>query len=398
MIDDTTLSPLLRSLSVRFTVNPYVFNEAVSFTVSMLYKPTQPILSGVLIEAISDKVTFTVFNYEVSAKMQITADVSKPGRVLVPGKLLANIAKKLSVKEVEVSFDEHDSDNQVEIRNGSAVFKLPAMPVAEYPEIPTLDTVSGEVVGQDFVNAILQVHAAASNDDVTPVLRGINFDIKDNIMTLSATDRYRIAITGINWQPLNGQPDVSFLVPAKVVSDVSKQFSHVEKIQFVIKNEDDKQVIGFIGDNKIITTKLISGIFPPVHKYFENIPLDHYAVVNTDDLRRTIDIVSAVIDGDSAIKFTFQENKITLNGQGGEASQATDEVFANLVGDEVTVGLTPKYLKDGLNGAKSEFIRISFFKSNTKRPGAILVTGQRSKDEHDEKSFKYLQQPILLMR
>ncbi len=232
---------------MQFTVNLDIFSEAVSFPVAMLpARVSQPILGGVLLEAVGDKVTFSIFNYEVSAKTEVNAVITEPGRVLVPGKILANIAKKLTHNEVELTLHE----DKVEVRSGSAIFNLPSMPIAEYPEIPNIDNVSGEVRGSDFVSAVSRVFPAASNEDVTPVLCGINFEISGNTLVLTATDRYRIATCGIDWQPLNGQEDTKFLVPAKVVYEVSKQLAHAKTVQLVIKNEGNRQLIGFIGDNK----------------------------------------------------------------------------------------------------------------------------------------------------
>ncbi len=61
---------------MKFQVNRDVFSEAVSFAVKLLpQRTTLPILSGVLIEATEDGLTLSSFDYEVSARTQIQADI-----------------------------------------------------------------------------------------------------------------------------------------------------------------------------------------------------------------------------------------------------------------------------------------------------------------------------------
>jgi len=202
---------------MRFTVNRDVFNEAVSFAAKLLpQRPTQPLLSGVLIEVDGDELTISSFDYETSARTSVTADVSEPGRALVSGRLLGDIAGRLPLADVEVSL----ADTRVQIRCGSASFNLPAMPVEEYPQLPNITAVSGAVPADAFSEAIAQVSLAASRDDVTPVIMGVQLEINSNSLTLTATDRYRVATRSIDWENQADQESLSALVPAKIVTEV----------------------------------------------------------------------------------------------------------------------------------------------------------------------------------
>ncbi|MGJ8721987.1 MAG: DNA polymerase III subunit beta, partial [Salinibacterium amurskyense] len=93
---------------MKFQVNRDVFSEAVSFAVKLLpQRTTLPILSGVLIEATDEGLTLSSFDYEVSARTQIVAEVEEPGRILVSGKLLADIASRLPNAPVRFSTEEN---------------------------------------------------------------------------------------------------------------------------------------------------------------------------------------------------------------------------------------------------------------------------------------------------
>lgn len=380
---------------MRFTVNRDVFSEAVSFAVKLLpQRPTQPLLSGALIEAEDGTLTVSSFDYEVSARTSVTAEVSESGRALVSGRLLSEIAQRLPHSDVEVSI----SGSRVEVRCGSASFSLPAMPVEEYPQIPQVDAISGSVPADVFADAIAQVSLAASKDDVTPVITGVQFEVNANSLTLTATDRYRVATRGIDWENQAGQDELTALVPSKIVTEVGKTFSADGQVQVAIVKDGERELIAFTGGSKTVTSLLIKGNYPPVGRLFPE-SVDNYAVVSTAELIEAVGRVGLVLEREAALRFSFSEGTVTLEAAGTESAQAVETVDAHLVGDEMVVSLKPQFLLDGLRSTHSEFARIAFTRTdNPGKPGPVLITSQRSKEDADEESFRYLLQPNLLLR
>lgn len=380
---------------MRFTVNRDVFSEAVSFAVKLLpQRPTQPLLSGALIEASNGEITISSFDYEVSSRTVVAADVQEPGRVLVSGRLLGDIASRLPQSDVVVSL----TDNRVTVKCGSASFSLPSMPVEEYPQIPRVDTISGLVPADKFAEAVSQVGAAASKDDVTPVITGVQFEVTHNSLTLTATDRYRVAIRGIDWENSNETEELSALVPAKIVTEVGKTFASSGQVQVSIVRNEDRELIAFTGGNKTVTSLLIKGNYPPVRRLFPE-TVENYAVVNTADLIEATNRVGLVLEREAALRFSFREGSVTLEAAGSETAQASETIDAHLAGDEMTVSLKPQFLLDGLRSTHSEFARIAFTRTdNPSKPGPVLITSQRSKDEASDESYRYLLQPNLLLR
>ena len=380
---------------MRFTVNRDVFSEAVSFAVKLLpQRPTQPLLSGALIEASDGEITISSFDYEVSSRTVVTADVQEPGRALVSGRLLGDIANRLPQSDVVITL----LDGRVTVKCGSASFSLPSMPVEEYPQIPRVDTVSGLVPADAFADAVSQVGAAASKDDVTPVITGVQFEVTQNSLTLTATDRYRVAIRGIDWENSNGGAELTALVPSKIVTEVGKTFASSGQVQVSIVRNDERELIAFTGGNKTVTSLLIKGNYPPVRRLFPE-TVDNYAVVNTADLIEATNRVGLVLEREAALRFSFREGSVTLEAAGSETAQASETIDAHLAGEEMTVSLKPQFLLDGLRSTHSEFARIAFTRTdNPSKPGPVLITSQRSKDEASDESFRYLLQPNLLLR
>jgi DNA polymerase-3 subunit beta len=381
---------------VRFQVNRDVFSEAVSFVVKLLpQRNPQPILAGVLIEAGDAGLSLSAFDYEASARTTIDATVDEPGTILVHGRLLSDIASRLPNAPVEIAVD----DDGILLTCGSARFTLASMPVQEYPAIPEVSGESGLVPADVFTTAIAQVAFAASRDDVTPVLTGVQLEVSGTRLSLVATDRYRVALREIPWDGGDTATEqATALVPARTLQEVGKTFSHSENISISFSGSGDREIIAFTSGNKTVTSLLIKGNFPPVRRLFPD-QTDHYAVVNTADLIEAVRRVSLVLDRSAPLRFTFGVDTVAMEASGTEQARATEAVDATLAGDEVTLGLNPQYLLESLSAVRSEFTRITFTSSeNANKLSPILVTPQTSVDKGGEDSFKYLLQPNLLLR
>ena len=381
---------------VKFQVNRDVFSEAVSFAVKLLpQRTTLPILSGVLIEATDDGLTLSSFDYEVSAQTQISAEIEEPGTVLVSGRLLAEIASRLPSAPVKFTTEE----GKISVVCGSAKFTLLSMPVEEYPTLPQVSSTSGTLSAELFADAIAQVAVAASRDDVTPVITGVQLEVSQSSLSLVATDRYRVAVREIEWDAADGTADtVNALVPARTLSEIGKTFGHGGTVSISITNTDERELIAFSAEKKTVTSLLIKGNFPPVKRLFPE-SVDNYAVINTTELIEAVRRVSLVLEREAALRFTFSIDGLTLEAIGSEQAQASETIDAFLTGSDTVVSLKPAFLLDGLSSVHSEFVRVSFTKTeNPNKPGPVLITSQSSKDQPGADNYKYLLQPNLLLR
>jgi DNA polymerase-3 subunit beta len=378
---------------VKFQVNKDVLNEAVSFAVRLLpQRTTLPILSGILIEADANALRLSVFDYDTSAQVEIAAKVEESGRVLISGRLMAEIVSKLPNAAVDFSTD----GSKVQVNCGSAKFSLLTMPIDEYPSLPEIPATTGSVSGEDFSAAISQIAVAASREDVTPVLTTVLLETtKDNI-SLVATDRYRVAVQDIAWKSNSGE--ASALIPAKTLQEIAKTFANQGEIAISINPSDEKDLIAFKANNRSVTSRLIKGNFPAVKTLFPE-KIENFAVLNTQDLLDSTKRVSLVLERESPIKFTFTSASLNLEAAGGETAQASESIDVQLTGGEVVVSLKPQFLIDGLAGVKTEYVKIGFTNSdNPNRPSPVLITNHSTKEKESSDSYMYLLQPNLLGR
>lgn len=380
---------------MKFQVNKDVLSEAVSFAVRLLpQRTTLPILGGILIEADANALRLSVFDYEVSAQAEIVAKVETSGRVLVSGRLLSEIASKLPNAPVEFSTD----GSKVVVSCGSTKFSLLTMPVEEYPTLPEIPAISGTISGEAFANAVHQVAVAASKDDVTPVLTGVQLEAGEKTISFVATDRYRVALREAAWQSNPAGVGAIALVPARTLQEVAKTFGNQGEISISITKSDDREMIAFKANNRSVTSLLLKGNFPPVKSLFPaDIP--NYAVIATQDLIDSTRRVSLVLERESPLRYSFEDGEVSLEATGNETAQASEKISAELEGKEIVVSLKPQFLIDGLAGVHAEFVKIAFTNNdNPNKPGPVLISSHGSKEKTDADSYRYLLQPNLLVR
>jgi DNA polymerase III subunit beta len=380
---------------LKFQVNKDVLSEAVSFAVRLLpQRTTLPILGGILIEADANALRLSVFDYEVSAQAEIVAKVETSGRVLVSGRLLSEIASKLPNAPVEFSTD----GSKVVVSCGSTKFSLLTMPVEEYPTLPEIPAISGTITGEAFANAVHQVAVAASKDDVTPVLTGVQLEAGEKTISFVATDRYRVALREAAWQSNPAGVGAVALVPARTLQEVAKTFGNQGEISVSITKSDDREMIAFKANNRSVTSLLLKGNFPPVKSLFPD-NIENYAVIATQDLIDSTRRVSLVLERESPLRYSFDEGAVSLEATGNETAQASENISAELEGKEIVVSLKPQFLIDGLAGVHSEFVKIAFTNNdNPNKPGPVLISSHGAKEKTDSDSYRYLLQPNLLVR
>jgi DNA polymerase-3 subunit beta len=378
---------------VKFTVHRDIFAEAVSFAAKLLpQRTTLPILGGVLVTATETGVTFSSFDYEVSATTTINADVNESGQVLISGRLLSDIAQRLPQQDVSLVKD----GNSVVVRCGTAKFSLLTMPLEEYPSLPEVAGVTGTIPGDAFSEAVGQTTPAASKDDVTPVITGVLLVLDNNTLSMMATDRYRVAIRHLPWTG-DAPESLSALIPSRTLSEVGKTFGSTDHVTVTISTGGDRELVAFSADNRTVTTLLIKGSFPPVQRLFPDTS-ENYSVVNTNDLIDATRRVGLVVDREAPLRFSFTADGVALEALGSDQAQASESIDGHIVGDDCVVSLKPQFLIDGLSHTHSEFARIAFTPTdNPNKPGPVLITAQRSADDSDD-SYRYLLQPNLLMR
>jgi len=126
---------------VKLRVERDVLADGVAWAARALpSRPSLPVLSGLMLDASNGVLTISSFDQDVSARVDIDADVATKGRTLVSGRLLADITRSLQAKPVELDV----VGSHVAITCGRSSFNLPTLPVEDYPRIPDMPTLQAQ--------------------------------------------------------------------------------------------------------------------------------------------------------------------------------------------------------------------------------------------------------------
>ncbi len=371
---------------MKLRVERDVLAEAVAWTArSLPVRPPVPVLAGVRLEATSDgTLTLSTFDYDVSARSTIPAAVAESGGVLVSGRLLADIAKALPAKPVDLSLD----GSKVVLRCGASRFTLLTMPVEDYPALPQMPELSGTIDADVLTEAVNQVTIAASRDETLPLLTGVRVEIEGEKLTLMATDRYRLAMRELSWHPSSPSFSAVALVRARTLSDVAKSLTSAGSVDVALGNSS-ASLIGFAAGGRQTTSLLVEGDYPPVRRLFPEETTTH-AVVATGPLIEAARRVALVAERNTPIRLSFSEGQVVLEAGQGEDAQASEVLEATLVGEDIVTAFNPSYLLDGLGALTTDFVRMSF--THPSKPA--VLTGQESLEGESTDDFRYLLMPI----
>jgi DNA polymerase-3 subunit beta len=388
---------------VKIGVERDALADAVAWTARALpARPAVPVLAGMRLEAGED-LTFSSFDYDVSAQATIPVVTEEEGSVLVSGRLLAEITRSLPARPVQLSVD----GARATLTCGSATFTLLAMPQEDYPSLPAMPPAAGSIGSDAFASAVNQSATAAARDDTLPGLTGVRIEIDGDTLTLVSTDRYRLAVRELRWNPARPGLSASVLVPARALLDTARSLTSGAEVQIALglPGEDGQGgdgMIGFEGGGRRTTTRLLGGEFPP----YQSLLPSYAAAIGelpTAAFSEAVKRVALVAERNTALRLSFSPGQAVLEAGTGDEAQAVEVLEASYeftgedAGDAggfgpdgLEVAFNPQYLLDGLAAIDSDTARLSF----TKPGKAVLITGKPGPDGETE--YRYLLMPIRL--
>jgi len=323
-------------------------------------KPTQPILSNILIESIaSDRIKFcaTDSNMNLSINYKTSAQVETSGAITLSAKKLSEIVSKLSSTEVTLKSQE-DTEN-IKIKSGKTEFDLIGLPATEFPKVldetENPDTKTFVLNKNEFSKAIKQVIFAVSQQETQVVLTGVCFNIENNILELAATDGNRLTRVQKEIDAISEEL-VNFIVPAKTLAEVLRISSMVDDEEITLKIQKNKILFEF--ENLTFQSRLIDGIYP---KYQQLIPNanEKKIVIDRAELINSIERVSVMVNERTNImKFNFTQSQLEIMADTPEAGRSKDYINIEYEFNDLLTAFNYKYVLDGLKNMDTKNVEI----------------------------------------
>jgi DNA polymerase-3 subunit beta len=371
---------------MKFVVERDALVDAVNWvSKSISNRPITTALLGIVIDA-TDEITLSGSDLETSAKAKFKAEISQKGKVLVPGKLLAEISRSLPAKPVTFNLE----GSRVLVTAGSAKFTLPTLPLVEYPTLPELPTASGSLNSDLFATAVNQVAIAAGKDDSLPTLTGVFVEINKNQITLAATDRYRLAVRELTWSAQDANIETTSLLRARTLADAAKSLIGTSQVTIALAPANtNEKLVGFISEGKTMTSRVLDGSFPPFRHL---LPTESTAdaIIEVAPFLDSVRRVALVTDKTVPLRLNFSNNSLQLEAGTGDEAQASEKLDINYKGEDINIAFNPTFLTDGLTAINTAFVHITFTGAN--KPA--VLTGQTEAGSAPITNYKYLLMPM----
>jgi DNA polymerase III subunit beta len=339
---------------------------------------TDPVLSGLLLSAGPDGVVLAANDRERAARLACSAVVHTDGRVLVPAKPLAETLRALDAPEVRLVVE----GTRLAIRVPGAHYALPLLDVDIHPGAPQPPDAVGLVPTTPFASLLSTVAATASRDDALPLYTGVRIRAEQDRLILLATDRFRMAVATLPWQPV-GPLDV--LIPAALLTELAKQIPNARTLTL----HADRNRMGFAWANTTLTTGVLDGT--AIHE--SKVPMsdvDTHLTLDADALAAAVRRVSLYTDPRGVIAFEVGDSDIRLRSADRQAGEAEETVKSTVDGGRTGQTFQARYLIDALRPFSGQTIRVAI------QPGmrAALITRATPGDA----DLRYIVMPMRLAR
>jgi DNA polymerase-3 subunit beta len=334
-------------------------------------RTTLPILSNVLLRASNNKLEFTATDLDVSICCSVEATVKKQGATTVPVRKFFSVARELTSPEIELEVDEK---NACSVRAGASFYKINGLSADEFPPIATIKEDKKITLSQEKLKGMLRKTSfAISTDESRYVLNGIFISLKEQKMTMVATDGRRLALVDEELDiPENSQGE--FIIPTKAVSELNRLL--VDKGDVELKLSEN-QVSLTLKDDKgfsiLLLSKLVEGNYPNYRQVIPSETKERIALPREELLAAVRRAQIMTSDKANSVKMAVSLNNLAITANSPDVGEARESLAINYKGKEMAIAFNPAYLIEPLGALTEDEVFLELIDELS--PGVLKING-----------------------
>jgi len=334
------------------------------------------VLTGILLQVEEEKLTLAATDMEVSLRVAVSGEVSGDGAVVVPGRLLTDLARLLPDETVSLSYEV--GEGVLTVASGSYSSRVNVFSAEDFPRLPALDASLHTIAAPALLGTIEKVARAASRDESRPVLTGILVRFEGDTLIMAATDSYRLAVKETSLG--ESGPELDAIIPARALQELARLAAGTEEVKLGVH---ENHVIFGTGD-VWLTSRRIDGQFP---NYKQLLPEAFELEVTTarEPILNVVRRAAVMAQRNAPLRLRFEEGELTVSAQSQDVGEARESLQLDYAGEPLEIGFNPDFLRDGLEAVGGETVQLKLI--NPLRPGLIVAP---------DESFWYLIMPIRL--
>jgi DNA polymerase-3 subunit beta len=334
------------------------------------------ILSGILVRGGDGVVHLAATDMELSLRSSLDADVEGEGAVVVPGRVLLEIARLLPAGEVTI---EHRADEGVvRLTSGTGEYRLNTYNADDFPRLPDVDVDLHSMDRAALLDTVDRVARAASRDESRPVLTGILVRFEGPKLVMAATDAYRLSVK--ETQLDEEAPTLEAIIPARALAELGRIAAGSDRIELGVHENH----VVFGSDGVWLTTRRIDGQFP---NYRQLLPesFEHELPVSRSELLDVVRRTAVLAQRNSPLRLRFSEGELTISAQTQDIGESRESLPIPFDGEPLEIGFNAEFLREGLESVQADEVKLKLI--SPLRPGLIAA---------DDEDFWYLIMPIRL--
>jgi len=339
---------------MRFTISREKLQEGLTaVTATIPAKTTLPVLANILVETTEKGIRLSGTDLDIAVSTEVAADIEASGAITIPAKKLSEIARELPPSPVKMAAA---GEQRVTLDCGRSHFKILGLPRDEFPSFPAVRfNESWRIRSGELQKLISHTSFAVSTEESRPILNGVLWELRPEMMRMVATNGHRLAKMELPIKTA-AAPSSDLIVPPKALEQVRRLFPEDEELE-IARGENH---LGFRSPFTSVFTRLIEGPYPP---YDQVIPRDNNRVAIADRaalmsaLRRMSVIAS---DQTHRIRLSFNSALVRFSVQTPDLGEATDELPIRFTGDPLDIGFNANYLLEILRYMPTEEVKLTF--------------------------------------
>lgn len=337
-------------------------------------RPTMPVLGNILLETEDARLKLAAVNMGLGMGITcwIGAKVEQPGAITLPAKTLADLVNNLSPERVDLVLD--TNTQTVNLRCGGTRSNIKGIDPDEFPPVQQPDEGDFAVSGKVLKEMINQTVFAAATEDNRPILTGIYTRLENDVLTMTASDGYRLAVRTTKLMENFATP-VEMVIPARALAEVARIISD-DDAEVMVTLPGERDIVLFQMPNVVVSSQLLDGKFPDVGAI---IPRSYSTatVMYTSDLLRACQRAE-IFARDNAYSGRLYVKPPKGPGEPGEvmvASKSAERgdnegmIDASVEGEPLDISFNIKYLIDVLRVIHDE--RVVLESNGAANPGVI---------------------------
>ena len=346
---------------MKFTINRNIFLNALNNASRLItLKELNAILNNIKLELTDDKLSLISSNSDCSIKVDIPKFENDkenirdivPGSILINGKVLTEIVKRLESKEICFSIED---GSVAKIVNEKSIYNINVIRADEYPEI-SFNEVGVKILirKSTLIDACNQVSFAAMIKDSKPLLKTVHIEGKDDVLVFTATDGARLARKEITYE---GIDNFQVNIPSRLLNEALKNITNEEFIELFIGSN----YCLFKFENSYFLSSVIQGDYPNTKNIIPTTFFYSLEVNGSEFIKACERAAILSNEKESIVKLTMNQNDCIISSNSQQQGNASESLtLFTFEGDRLEISFNVEFVSQAINALKSDDIVIKF--------------------------------------